>query len=179
MVEVMIAISVLAFVLLAFLSVIQSSATLSASSREASIAAFQLHAALESTFAVPFEDFKTTYAQKITPDASDPDHPAGTDWTGHLGSLPNGINASKLPDFCQLDKKAGLNFTWKPSGGGSWVKTDDLPLRDQHMKFEWVNWDTTVTETKNIDWVEYRLTLTWTDYRSRPQSDSVMSRRSR
>ena len=47
MVEVMIAISVLAFVLLAFLSVIQSSASLSASSRETSVAAFQLHAAVE------------------------------------------------------------------------------------------------------------------------------------
>ena len=68
MVEVMIAMSVLAFVLLAFLSVIQSSATLSASSRESSIAAFQLQAALESTFALPYDDFLTIYDPAAVPE---------------------------------------------------------------------------------------------------------------
>src|SRR5687768_5760782 len=84
MIEVMIGIAVLAFVLLAFLSVIQSSATLSASSKQASIAAFQLQAALEATFAVPYNDFTAIYNPSLPTDANDPDHPgAPTQWTGH------------------------------------------------------------------------------------------------
>lgn len=188
MIEVMIAISVLAFVLLAFLSVVQSSATLSASSRESSVAAFQLQSALEATFAVPFDDFRALYVNDgpapagprtdLVPDARDPDHPTGGAWTGHLGSLPNTATAgasSLLPDFCQRTKTSGAqNFTWKPTV--EWVATDALPLRDQHMSITWADWDRV---NSNPDWVEYTLTLTWINYKGKPQTDSITTRRSR
>lgn len=175
MVEVMIGIAVLAFVLLAFLSVIQSSATLSASSKQASIAAFQLQAALEATFAMPFEDFKEVYKPDLVADAQDPDHPTGhpTGWAGHFGSRPNGTLASALPDLCQTFKDGGSNFTWKPLV--DWVKDDDLPLLNQHMRIEWVSQD----PDPAIDWVEYRLTLTWTNHKGVTQSESITTRRSR
>ncbi|HEX7900617.1 MAG TPA: prepilin-type N-terminal cleavage/methylation domain-containing protein [Planctomycetota bacterium] len=181
MIEVMIGIAVLAFVLLAFLSVIQSSATLSASSKQASIAAFQLQAALEATFALPFEDFKQIYNPANLPgnppllaDPDDPDHPPGhpTGWAGHLGSKANGTLASSVPDLCQTFKSAGNNFTWKPGG---WVKDDDLPLLNQHMMIEWVSQD----PDSAIDWIEYRLTLTWTNHKGATQSESITTRRSR
>jgi prepilin-type N-terminal cleavage/methylation domain-containing protein len=177
MIEVMIGIAVLAFVLLAFLSVIQSSATLSASSKQASIAAFQLQAALEATFAMPFEDFQAIYNPALTPDLDDPDHvpdPAEPNlWVGHLGSRSNGAKPSLSPDLCQSLKSGPSNFTWKP--GVSWVKEDDLPLLNQHMKITWVSQDPGLP----VGWVEYRLTITWTNYKGKTQSESITTRRSR
>lgn len=199
MIEVMIAISVLAFVLLAFLSVIQSQAVLSASSREASVAAFQLHAALEATFAIPFDEFRALYVNDgpkatgplddLFPDIQDPDHRPGDDaaehlhpkdmeYAGHLGSLPNPTTGSpsRLPDFCQTTKGDGKapNFTWRPTVG--WVAGDTLPLRNQHMFIEWTNWD---RRNEPVEWIEYRLTLSWTNHKNRTQTDSLITRRSR
>ncbi len=174
MIEVMIAISVLAFVLLAFLSVIQSSASLSASSRETSVAAFQLHAAVESTFAMPFTEFVTAYDPKVLPDPEDPDHEAPPEaWPGHLGSRPTASTKSRVPDYCQQSKAKGQNFTWKPGVG--WIRDDDLPLLNQHMWVTWIKQDTAGA----IDWVEYRLTISWTNFKGKTQTDSVTTRRSR
>jgi prepilin-type N-terminal cleavage/methylation domain-containing protein len=175
MIEVMIGIAVLSFVLLAFLSVIQSSATFSASSKQASIAAFQLQAALEATFALPFEDFKQIYNPALTPDVNDPDHPPdpSDNWAGHLGSRSNGPNPSLSPDLCQRVKAGVSNFTWRPVTG--WVQEDDLPLLNQHMKITWVGQDPNPV----VDWVEYRLTITWTNFKGKTQSESITTRRSR
>ncbi len=179
MVEVMIAISVLAFVLLAFLSVIQSSASLSASSRETSVAAFQLHAAVESTFAMPFTEFVANFDPKQPTDANDPDHAGDPNlWLGHLGSRPvtdAADTAAKLPDYCQQTKILGQNFSWKPKPVEAWVRADDLPLMNQHMWVTWVKQDA----VGEIDWVEYRLTISWTNFKGKTQTDSVTTRRSR
>src|SRR5688572_15990757 len=149
MIEIMIGVAVLAFVLLAFLSVIQSSAMLSASSKQSSIAAYQLQAALESTFSVPFEDFKTIYDPKLEADPTDPDHPGDPAlWVGHLSSRRNGSSSSLLPDLCQQAKAGASNYTWKP--GVDWVKDSDLPLLNQHIKIEWVSQD----PSGRLDWVE-------------------------
>jgi len=174
MIEIMIGIAVLAFVLLAFLSVIQSSAMLSASSKQSSIAAYQLQAALEATFSVPFDDFQTIYNPTLQADATDPDHPGDPAlWVGHLSSRRNGSNSSLLPDLCQQVKAGPSNYTWKPEV--DWVKEDDLPLLNQHIKIEWVNQD----PSPRLDWVEYRLTITWTNYKGVSQSESITTRRSK
>jgi len=174
MIEIMIGIAVLSFVLLAFLSVIQSSAMLSASSKQSSIAAYQLQAALEATFSVPFDDFQTIYDPKVQADPADPDHPGDPAlWVGHLGSRRNGTSASVLPDLCQQTKAGPMNYTWKP--GVDWVKDTDLPLQNQHIKIEWVNQDASAP----LDWVEYRLTITWTNYKGVSQSESITTRRSK
>ena len=174
MIEVMIGIAVLAFVLLAFLSVIQSSAMLSASSKQSSIAAYQLQAALESTFSVPFDQFGTIYDPTLQADPGDPDHPGDpASWVGHLSSRRNGSNASLLPDLCQHLKAGPSNYTWKPDV--DWVKESDLPLLNQHIKIEWVGQD----KNSPVDWVEYRLTITWTNYKGVNQSESIITRRSK
>ena len=54
LIEVMISITVLAFVLLAFLGIMHSSSQLSASSEEMRLAIVDLQAAIEDTFAEPF-----------------------------------------------------------------------------------------------------------------------------
>lgn len=182
MVEVMISMAVLAFVLLAFLGVMQSSATMSASSKETSVAAFQLQAAIEATFAVPFEDFKAIFGPSALPDTGDSgakdDHPSGKDpkgrdWKGHLCSRPSGTgDPSPLPDFCQTKN---VNHTWKPTPVNGWTTGDTLPLLDQHIWIEWISQST----SSSIDWVEYRLTITWTNYRGRDQEYSIVTRRSR
>jgi prepilin-type N-terminal cleavage/methylation domain-containing protein len=174
MIEVMIGVAVLAFVLLAFLSVIQSSAMLSASSKQSSIAAYQLQAALEATFATAYDDFQTIYDPKLQADPGDPDHPGDPAlWIGHLGSRTNGSSPSLLPDLCQQVKAGSSNYTWKPGAG--WVREGDLPLLNQHIKIEWVSQD----PSPRRDWVEYRLTISWTNYKGVTQSESITTRRSR
>lgn len=62
LIEVMISITVLAFVLLAFLGIMHSSSQLSASSEEMRLAIVDLQAAIEDTFAEPFgAAFLTTF----------------------------------------------------------------------------------------------------------------------
>ncbi len=61
LIEVIIAMSVLTIALIAFLSLVFSANSLSASSREGSIASYDLQSALEDTFAVPYDDFRTRY----------------------------------------------------------------------------------------------------------------------
>ena len=61
LVEVIIAMSVLGTALLAFLSLVVSSNALSASSREGAIASYELQSAVEDTFAVPYDEFRTSY----------------------------------------------------------------------------------------------------------------------
>lgn len=66
LVEVVIAMSVLSVALIAFLSLIFGANSLSASSREGSIAAYDLQSAVEDTFAIPYDDFRTRYPDGYT-----------------------------------------------------------------------------------------------------------------
>lgn len=59
--EVMIAVSILGILLLVFMSIMFSSHSLSASTRESAIAAYDLQSALEDTFGVPYDNFLTLY----------------------------------------------------------------------------------------------------------------------
>jgi Tfp pilus assembly protein PilV len=61
LIEILIAMSVLAVALIAFLSLIISSNSLSSSSREGSIASYELQSAIEDTFAVTYDEFRTRY----------------------------------------------------------------------------------------------------------------------
>ena len=66
LIEVIIAMSVLTVALIGFLSLIFTANQLSASSREGSIAAYDLQSAVEDTFAVPYDDFRTRYVNNYT-----------------------------------------------------------------------------------------------------------------
>ena len=66
LIEVIIAMSVLTVALIAFLSLIFSANSLSASSREGSVAAYELQSAVEDTFAVSYDDFRTRYPDGYT-----------------------------------------------------------------------------------------------------------------
>jgi Tfp pilus assembly protein PilV len=66
LIEVIIAMSVLTIALISFLSLIFSSNQLSASSREGSIAAYDLQSAVEDTFAIPYDEFRTRYPNNYT-----------------------------------------------------------------------------------------------------------------
>jgi Tfp pilus assembly protein PilV len=66
LIEVVVAMSVLVIALISFLSLIFSANTLSASSREGSIAAYDLQSAVEDTFAVPYDEFRTRYPDGYT-----------------------------------------------------------------------------------------------------------------
>lgn len=61
LVEVMISVALVAILLVGFLLMIWSAGMLSDSSREGTIAALELHSALEDTFAVPFGSFKSSF----------------------------------------------------------------------------------------------------------------------
>ena len=60
LVEVMISMAVLAFVLLAFMSIMWSATELSTSTKEASIGSFELQNAIEDVYAVPYTNFVTS-----------------------------------------------------------------------------------------------------------------------
>ena len=66
LIEVIIAMTVLAIALIAFLGLIFSANSLSAASREGSIASYDLQSAVEDTFAVPYDDFRTRYPDGYT-----------------------------------------------------------------------------------------------------------------
>jgi prepilin-type N-terminal cleavage/methylation domain-containing protein len=67
LIEVMIATAVLGFVLLAFMSIMTSAATLSSSTRESVLAAYDLQAALEDTLSIPFSNFQINYSLSTAP----------------------------------------------------------------------------------------------------------------
>jgi Tfp pilus assembly protein PilV len=93
LVEVMISMAVLAFVLLAFMSIMWSATELSASTKEASIGAFELQNAIEDAYSVSFGNFVTappwTVAANTGPTLgyvyTFPSNPA----TGRYAALPN------------------------------------------------------------------------------------------
>lgn len=61
LVEVVIALGVLTFVLVTFLGIVFTANRLSTSSREGAVASYDLQSAVEDTFAIPYDDFKTRY----------------------------------------------------------------------------------------------------------------------
>lgn len=61
LVEVMISVALVAVLLVGFLIMIWSAGMITDSSREGTLAALELHSALEDTFAVPFSSLKTSF----------------------------------------------------------------------------------------------------------------------
>jgi hypothetical protein len=91
LVEVMISMAVLAFVLLAFMSIMWSATELSASTKEGSIGAFELQNAIEDVYSVSFTDFVTAW-----PNGGPPGPTLGYVYTfpsnpliGRYAALPN------------------------------------------------------------------------------------------
>ncbi|MBI2933153.1 MAG: type II secretion system protein [Planctomycetes bacterium] len=66
LVEVMIAAAILAVLLVAFLSIMYSASNLTASQREASLAAYDLQSAVEDTLAIPFDSLATRFPDGST-----------------------------------------------------------------------------------------------------------------
>jgi prepilin-type N-terminal cleavage/methylation domain-containing protein len=66
LVEVMIAMAILAFVLLAFLSIMNSSSQMSASSKETAIAVYILQSTMEDTFSTSYAGFWSQYCENTT-----------------------------------------------------------------------------------------------------------------
>ena len=66
LIEVVIAMSVLVIALISFLSLMFSANTLSASTREGAIASYDLQSAVEDTFAIPYDEFRTRYPDGYT-----------------------------------------------------------------------------------------------------------------
>lgn len=139
LIEAMISMAVLAFVLLAFLSVLFSADSLRATSREESIALQDVQSAVEYTFGATFDKFKQNY-------------PNGVVLSGQVAV----DGATVLPNF-----KDG--------------PANRRALKDEAIAIVWQAWD----PNPSLDWVEYRVDVTWTDHRGRPRLQSVVTRRSR
>ena len=74
LIEVIIAMSVLTVALISFLSLVFTANRLSASSREGAIAAYDLQSAVEDTFGIPYDDFRTRYPSGYTFPAASYNH---------------------------------------------------------------------------------------------------------
>lgn len=100
LVEIMIAMTVLAFVLLAFLSIMTSAASLTASTREAMLASYELQSAVEDTVAISYDNFKASYVNGPT----------------SAGSDSNGFNLTPTPSTHPLAKywMTAANQTQRP-----------------------------------------------------------------
>lgn len=130
LIEVMISITVLAFVLLAFLGIMHSSSQLSASSEEMRLAIVDLQAAIEDTFAEPFgaaflSTFPNGFPQPVVSGGETRPNPASHrfakywDHSGNRRSLRNervwmvhrawGGNTAADPDW--LEYEIVLTFT--------------------------------------------------------------------
>jgi hypothetical protein len=132
----MISMAVLAFVLLAFMSIMWSATELSASSKEQSIGTFELQNAVEDIYSNPYGSFLSLYS-------------------------PPGTNYPALAPFT-------YTFAPNPSTG----KYAALP--NEAITFTWTNWD---RSNKIPHWVEFQVTITWTDHRGRTVTDSLVTRR--
>lgn len=141
LIEIMIAMAVLAFVLLIFLGVIFSADSLRASSREGSIAIQELQSAVEYTFGTTFDKFKQNYR-------------SATSLRGQ--TAPDG---SKLP-----------NFYDDPS-----TPAPEAPLRGEEITITWTAQDPSST----VDWVEYKVEITWKDHKNRIARESIVTKRSK
>jgi prepilin-type N-terminal cleavage/methylation domain-containing protein len=180
LIEVMISVAVLAFVLLAFMSIMTSASTLSMSSKEAMIAAFELQSAVEDVCSINFSNLTSIGPQYILPQ------------TGTSGPPP-----TFPPSAANLYPNATLNVPYSFSTGGFYppnvtpfvpqvnVNTAGVQtmsggkyaaLRNEALAFSWTAYDT--QNFPKISWVEFRIDITWTNYKGRPQTDSITTRRS-
>lgn len=184
MVEIMISMAVLAFVLLAFLSIMSSATRMTAGSREATVASQQLQTAMEHTMSVSFAEFKLMFADNLPPDAKD--SPTHISERGHLAGqrvvTPSGA-VLYVPDYCQREfdnqtRAILLNPRMPPD---EWVGVNSaplaaprLPLRNQHVWIAWIRQD----PSPEILWVEYQINIRWTDQSGRVRTESLATKRS-
>jgi prepilin-type N-terminal cleavage/methylation domain-containing protein len=181
LIEVMISIAVLAFVLLAFLSIMTSASTLSMSSKEAMIAAFELQSAVEDVCSIQFTNLVGVGPQYILPN------------TGLSGPPP-----TFPPNAVNLYPRATLNVPYSFSSGSLYppLVTPFVPqvnvntpgvqtmsggkyaaLRNEALTFSWTAYDT--QNLPDPTWVEFRIDITWTNFKGLQQTDTITTRRSR
>ncbi len=142
LIEVMVSMSILAFVLLVFLGVIFSADSLRASSREGSIAMQDLQSAVEYTFAPTFDKFKQNY-------------PTNTSFRGQTA----GDGTTLLP-----------NYYDDPS-----TSVVERALRMEEITITWTAQD----PSPAIEWVEYKVEVSWRDHKNRVVRESIVTKRSK
>ena len=172
LVEVMIAASLLAIVLLVFLSIMFSSSQLSAGARETAIAASILQSYAEDLFAADYTTFWKTYF-------------------GNSGKDDNG-NACQEGLYYRLTSK-GLQK-------GTQDEWNDFEYSlTTHSRLTWIDAGTKVRKSESVSvimlttsdradsdtdwtkhaWVDFKLKVTWVDGRGKSREESMISRRSK
>jgi hypothetical protein len=147
----MISTAVLGFVLLAFMSIMTSAATLSSSSREAVLAVYDLQSALEDTMSQSFSNFQTTYNLSGAPNLSN---------TLYVSQEPasdvNHYPLSPTPFLKYWD------YTADPSGNAN-----PRPLLNEAIWLEIVN------GTGSSNPVSYRINIRWKSHKGYYQRDFI------
>jgi len=155
LVEVMVATTVLALVLLAFLSMMYSSSQMSASSRETTVASSIIQSTAEDLFAMQYSSFWESYF-------ADPDK------TGGIFRMLVEDGVYKDPDAYQLDKYR-IEF---PATNR---------LKDEKIYLYMVPTSDIASESyefKKHGWVDFKFVVQWTDSRGKAREESIISRRS-
>lgn len=188
LVEVMISLAVLAFVLLAFLSIMTSASTLSMSSKEAMIASFELQSACEDVNSAPFGTFvQNGPCSYLLPGPGAPINPVSTTAIGPPPVPNNAVPYNVV--YTGGPYIAGTNYSpfmpTNPLSAGNPVSTTGSPtitggkysaLQNEVLTFTWTAMD---LDNKPPSWAEYRVDITWTNFKGKVQTDSITTRRSR
>jgi type II secretory pathway pseudopilin PulG len=159
LVEVVIAASILAVVLLVFLSVMVSSSQMSATARETTIASSIIQSTSEDLFAMGYAQFWEKY---FCDDASN---------TGIFYKIVNGGDVNNAPAY---EKEDPAKQYWY-----------DLPgtgrLRDESVRLFMLPSSDVASaskEWKSHGWVDFKLMVRWRDSKNKEREESIISRRS-
>jgi prepilin-type N-terminal cleavage/methylation domain-containing protein len=162
MVEVMIAAAIMAVVLLAFMSMMHSSSTLSATARDTTVAAGIIQSTSETLFAMGYQQF----------------------WDTYFGNNPNGIyfkivqggdqdkTAYYEPNPKVVDDvKRGYYFPFTSTGRlrNETIWLIMLPSSDRAS--------TSMTWSDHA-WVDFKILVTWEDSRGKTREEYIITRRS-
>lgn len=159
LVEVVIAASILAVVLLVFLSVMVSSSQMSATARETTIASSIIQSTSEDLFAMGYAQFWEKYFW---------------DDTNNKGIFYRIVNGNDVANAAAYEKEDATKQYWY-----------DLPstgrLRDEMVRlFMLPSSDVASTskEWKSHGWVDFKLMVRWRDSKNKEREESIISRRS-
>jgi prepilin-type N-terminal cleavage/methylation domain-containing protein len=206
LVEVMIAMAILAFVLLAFLSIMNSSSQMSASSKETAIAVYILQSTMEDTFSTSYGGFWSQYCNNTTglDPYGVPMPPSNTRL--YEGILADPVISSSLPTLLSLLPRVqgtalpplnsaesatwlGIVETFKnktTTNPHNYVLTGTGRLKNEQINLYMMPTSDIYQgagfkpglDALSHNYIEYTIEITWTDSAGKLRRESITTRRS-
>ena len=152
LIEVMISTAVLGFVLIAFMSIMTSAASLSSSTRESLLASYDLQSAVEDTMGLPFTNFQVNYALSTAPNLTN---------VTYISQEPaSDVNHDPAATF-------GTNYPFRKYWDYQGATPNIRPLRNEAIWLEILNGN-------GLDIpVAYRINIRWKTHRGQYQRDFI------